>query len=116
MSAVLRLSLPERMARSSKYREDYPGFVPVITQVDDRSFQSQALNNRLNLVPFQHTVQQLASELRRSVRLSQGAAMALSVGGKYLLVPSQTIEEAYRQGKAEDEFLYVLISDQEQLG
>lgn len=116
MSRIVSRPIEERKAESRALREKYPDFAPVIIQLHERSRLPQTLHNHLLSVPRNFAVRDLTHAVRKKVRLSKTTVMSLFIDRRYLLSPDLTVSEMYDRWCSEDGFVYILCSDQEQLG
>jgi len=110
------MPIDQRKAESRKIREAYPNVAPVIVQVHEQSHLPQAMHNRLNLVPMAFTMRDLAQAIRKKLKLSKTTVMSLFIDRRYLLSPDLTVSEMYERWRSDDGFVYILLSEQEQLG
>lgn len=116
MSTTVTKTLEERKAESRMLREKYPTIIPVILKLHERSHLPQALHDRLNLVPMNFSVGDMSYSIRKIVKLPKTTVMSLFIDKRYLLSPDLTVAEMDNRWRSEDGFVYILVSDQEQLG
>jgi GABA(A) receptor-associated protein len=109
-----KYSFEAREAESQKIRDKYPERVPVIVE--------PAVQSRINkidktkfLVPFDLTVGNFLSVIRKRIKLTPEQALFIFVNNT-LPCSSQTIGNVYHDYKEKDGFLYLVYTEENTFG
>lgn len=105
----------QRHQETKKIIEKYPDRIPCIVE-NAKNCSLPKQDKKKFLVPKDLTMGQLLYIIRRKFKLAPTKAVFIFVNG-VLLVPSSTIiNSVYCSNKNEDEFLYLVISDENTFG
>lgn len=110
--------LYKRQAEAKSLIKKYPERVPVIVSAQEKS-QLPKIGQTKFLVPRDMTVGKFVLLLRRRIDLDSMNSIFLFVekDRKFTLIPcSDTMGEIYKMWKDEDEFLYIIYSNDSAFG
>lgn len=116
MSTLEATNFEERIRQAGRFKNRFPGSVPVVSRKDTHSSLPNSIHNQLFVVPKTLMASEFTSLIRKKVNLSRTQSLMLFIDSKVLVTADLTISELYEKYSSPDGFLYILCTDHEAYG
>jgi hypothetical protein len=116
MSTLELTQFEERLRQAERFKNRFPGSLPVVTRRDLHCSLPESLHNQLFVVPKNLQASEFLALIRKKVSLARTHALMLFIDNKVLVTADSTIEALYSKFSSPDGFLYILCTDHETFG